>query len=188
MKFTALKKDSTHSKQVRGAWTIKVDFYLFLFGVLALFVLSEKSILESNNANAAKTNIKLLLSTVHLFFMIFLMRFQARHLSEKPLRCKVLAKSEYTNAFLQILESLPWRWSYVWVCCHVSRTCSDDVNRNFKIVPEMRWLALSGRNNLFRTNGTVHADSRPKFEWKNTLENHSILFHIFLILIYCGIP
>jgi len=78
-----------------------------LFGVLALFVLSEKSILESNNANAAQTKIKLLYSTVHLFFMIFLTRFQARHLSEKPLRCKVLAKSEYTNAFLQILESLP---------------------------------------------------------------------------------
>jgi len=33
---------------------------LFLFGVLALFVLSGKSILESNNANAAKAKIKLL--------------------------------------------------------------------------------------------------------------------------------
>ena len=174
MKFTALKKTSTHSKQVRGAWTIKVDFYLFLFGVLALFVLSEKSILESNNANAAKTKIKLLYSTVHLFFMIFLMRFQARHLSEKPLRCEVLAKSEYTNAFLQSWKVFPWRWSYVWVCCHVSRTCSDDVNRNFKIVPEMRWLPLCARYILFRTNGTVHAHSWPEFEWKNALENHNI--------------
>jgi len=31
-----------------------------LFGVLALFVLSEKKVLESNNAKAAKTKIKLL--------------------------------------------------------------------------------------------------------------------------------
>ena len=72
MKFTALKK------------LARIHFDLFLFGVLALFVLSEKSILESNNANAAKTKIKLLYSTVHLFFMIFLTRFQARHSSEQP--------------------------------------------------------------------------------------------------------
>ena len=49
---------------------------MFLFGVFALFVLSGKSILESNNANAAKTKIKLLYSTIHLFFMIFLKRFK----------------------------------------------------------------------------------------------------------------
>ena len=123
MKFTALKKNSTHSKQVRGAWTIKVDFYLFLFGVLALFVLSGKSILESNNANAAKTKIKLLYSTVHLFFMIFLTRFQARHLSEKPLRCKVLAKSEYTNAFLQSWKVFP----DVEVTCEYAATWAGHV-------------------------------------------------------------
>ena len=122
-------------------------------------------VLESNNEQTTISKIK------HLMYQfIFYALSIAQSSTNFELETKELfslGKVRIYQCFFAILESLPWRWSYVWVCCHVSRTCSDDVNRNFKIVPEMRWLALSGRNNLFRTNGTVHADSRPKFEWKN---------------------
>ena len=62
---------------------IKVDFYLFCL-VCFLYLFFQKNVLESNNAQATNTKIKLLYSTVNVFLMLFLTRFQAQHLSKKP--------------------------------------------------------------------------------------------------------
>ena len=55
---------------------IKVDFYLVCL-VYLLYLFFQKNVLESNNAQVANTKIKFHYSTVNVFFILFLMCFQA---------------------------------------------------------------------------------------------------------------
>ena len=101
--------------------------------VLLLYLFIGKiKVLESNNGHATNKQIKRFDLHSIIFLMLFLMRYQAQNLSEKPLSCTcyVLAKSEYTNAFFFTILQKTLDIEPLCVNSHVA----EEVNGNFEIV------------------------------------------------------
>ena len=159
--------------------------------MLYLFIPGKK-VLEWNNEHTRNSRIKLPSPSNYLFFILFLTRYQAQYLNEKPYSCKVLQKSECTNAFSQSCRGYLWRWRVV----NPVTTCAHECTLRWipiEKVPRVRWTwtsisrVLSARLNRY---GTAYATRRCPYSAKTGIGVNMLApkFLNFLFIEHAGIP